>query len=979
MNSGIDKQLKDLQREKHQLEQLLSDEKNWYEYQNLRAAHPDLTERELIYKAGLPEPLASTLVDNRLFQARLKILDSIDFLTNLVSNSQTSSALELPVTPDTTLEEPLSNLNEDPQHIPQDLQESSDNNIPSDHEGVGANSHMEQEVAAAPSLLPDSNVENEAEIANNEDNEAVSNNLNVSDRETLDLTAAPNAPLHIKAEPKLPDVKSEIDINALNHFKAEPTDAGSILPSTSQDAAQIDDLTQISGIDHDIAMNLHKQGIRSYAQIASWTQAELSVVSALLDIGTRPRQQNWIEQAAQICAASETDLLQPESPEPAPSLYSDEEMQELDTAPAGDAIAVEDSSDTDTAFSMETTSLENRDIFSENKHKPAPPLLTKDEEGPLHQDVGQEPETEHSEIATSPHSAATIDREDDTNAEQETAAGEIEASQTLTYFTSVPEEPISEIGAEHSLSLTETADNEIATSPHNESTIDREDDTNAEQETAAGEIEASQTLTYFTSVPEEPISEIGAEHSLSLTETADNDDKPDDLTHIEQITAEDLKVLQDLGLMSFKALAGISAHDTQRLKSMLHNPERLNKEQWIEQAAMLADGQLTYFAQQQLCEFPTINANFPVQDPWTAKFQSQSHTMLESNQRRDEAATLTNDPSLPSPLNDVETLNIEKELAAVSDNEDIDKDHDALALSEHLLAEISHEELESESEHEPSIVSTQEPDPVSDVADAHLSEEEENLAHIEQRQTELNDRLDRLQQRISTISVPNLPPSPSTFSRSSDAASLKESTSDILVPFASPNARPASYKMKEPPALERQEPILDTTQADNFDFNKPTADTHNETANIPDTSKEYFDNLDLDEDEAEVQILNSPEEHATSSSPHIQNKEVGTKRHDDRLLGGRPWSSGDLARRLRNIGAKEEVKPSPVSRFAFYAEEASVEIIRRGAHSSTNDNVLETQSTMAVAHKKLEEPEENKMSTLSAGRFLSALTGRNKK
>jgi len=431
--------------------------------------------------------------------------------------------------------------------------------------------------------------------------------------------------------------------------------------------------------------------------------------------------------------------------------------------------------------------------------------------------------------------------------------------------------------------------------------------------------------------------------------------------------------------MSFKALAGISAHDTQRLKSMLHNPERLNKEQWIEQAAMLADGQLTYFAQQQLCEFPTINANFPVQDPWTAKFQSQSHTMLESNQRRDEAATLTNDPSLPSPLNDVETLNIEKELAAVSDNEDIDKDHDALALSEHLLAEISHEELESESEHEPSIVSTQEPDPVSDVADAHLSEEEENLAHIEQRQTELNDRLDRLQQRISTISVPNLPPSPSTFSRSSDAASLKESTSDILVPFASPNARPASYKMKEPPALERQEPILDTTQADNFDFNKPTADTHNETANIPDTSKEYFDNLDLDEDEAEVQILNSPEEHATSSSPHIQNKEVGTKRHDDRLLGGRPWSSGDLARRLRNIGAKEEVKPSPVSRFAFYAEEASVEIIRRGAHSSTNDNVLETQSTMAVAHKKLEEPEENKMSTLSAGRFLSALTGRNKK
>ncbi|WP_353229712.1 hypothetical protein [Novosphingobium sp.] len=63
-----------------------------------------------------------------------------------------------------------------------------------------------------------------------------------------------------------------------------------------------DDLTRIKGVGPKLSRLLNDLGITHYAQIAAWTEADLSAIDPQLGaFAGRPAKDGWIEQAALLC------------------------------------------------------------------------------------------------------------------------------------------------------------------------------------------------------------------------------------------------------------------------------------------------------------------------------------------------------------------------------------------------------------------------------------------------------------------------------------------------------------------------------------------------------------------------------------------------------------------------------------------------------------------------------------------------------
>ncbi len=71
---------------------------------------------------------------------------------------------------------------------------------------------------------------------------------------------------------------------------------------------------------------------------------------------------------------------------------------------------------------------------------------------------------------------------------------------------------------------------------------------------------------------------------------------PDDLTLIRTIDTALAASLNSLGIVAFAQIAGWSRPDVMRASQALGLGRRISKENWIEQAAMLASGRVTAFA-----------------------------------------------------------------------------------------------------------------------------------------------------------------------------------------------------------------------------------------------------------------------------------------------------------------------------------------------------------------------------------------------
>nr|WP_285834478.1 helix-hairpin-helix domain-containing protein [Kangiella sp. TOML190] len=61
-----------------------------------------------------------------------------------------------------------------------------------------------------------------------------------------------------------------------------------------------DDLTKLSGVGPVLAKKLHEAGVTSFAQIAAWTEADVTEFDEKLSFKGRIEREGWIEQAKEL-------------------------------------------------------------------------------------------------------------------------------------------------------------------------------------------------------------------------------------------------------------------------------------------------------------------------------------------------------------------------------------------------------------------------------------------------------------------------------------------------------------------------------------------------------------------------------------------------------------------------------------------------------------------------------------------------------
>lgn len=78
--------------------------------------------------------------------------------------------------------------------------------------------------------------------------------------------------------------------------------APSGIAASAEPATARDDLTRVRGIDRVLARKIEGLGVGRFADIARWTHADVTRISAALGLGRAISRQNWIEQAALLAA-----------------------------------------------------------------------------------------------------------------------------------------------------------------------------------------------------------------------------------------------------------------------------------------------------------------------------------------------------------------------------------------------------------------------------------------------------------------------------------------------------------------------------------------------------------------------------------------------------------------------------------------------------------------------------------------------------
>ncbi|MAM61254.1 50S ribosomal protein L21 [Maritimibacter sp. UBA3975] len=80
--------------------------------------------------------------------------------------------------------------------------------------------------------------------------------------------------------------------------KAEPKAEAKAAPKAKSDAA--DDLKELSGVGPALEKKLHEAGVTTFAQIASWTEADIAEMDEKLSFKGRIEREGWVEQAKKL-------------------------------------------------------------------------------------------------------------------------------------------------------------------------------------------------------------------------------------------------------------------------------------------------------------------------------------------------------------------------------------------------------------------------------------------------------------------------------------------------------------------------------------------------------------------------------------------------------------------------------------------------------------------------------------------------------
>ncbi len=162
-------------------------------------------------------------------------------------------------------------------------------------------------------------------------------------RRSLFAVARPAAgPAERRVDP-LPEVAQRAPARFGRGTEAETRRAPQVPPSPAAPPEPAQDLKRIRLIDATLEAGLNKLGIRRYDEIAAWKQPDVQRVGAALGLGRRIAKENWIEQAQVLAKGGETYFAtrrargEAASAEPTPD---EGEPRRIDLATANPAVAV---------------------------------------------------------------------------------------------------------------------------------------------------------------------------------------------------------------------------------------------------------------------------------------------------------------------------------------------------------------------------------------------------------------------------------------------------------------------------------------------------------------------------------------------------------------------------------------------------------------------------------------------------------------
>ncbi len=85
----------------------------------------------------------------------------------------------------------------------------------------------------------------------------------------------------------------------------KPAATSEAKPAAKAAASGADDLKQLSGVGPALEKKLHEAGVTSFAQIASWTEADIAEFDEKLSFKGRIEREGWVEQAKTLAAEKE--------------------------------------------------------------------------------------------------------------------------------------------------------------------------------------------------------------------------------------------------------------------------------------------------------------------------------------------------------------------------------------------------------------------------------------------------------------------------------------------------------------------------------------------------------------------------------------------------------------------------------------------------------------------------------------------------
>ena len=162
-------------------------------------------------------------------------------------------------------------------------------------------SSLEKAVEQATQLRTRERTELQAEIQSTKEAHAIT--VRELKSEMAKMRSAKTSRPRAEASSPIKPSKSKPKVAAKPKAAAKPKVAAkSKVTSSRKRKTLADELTMISGIGPVAAKKLKKLGVKTFAQIASWTAQDVQQVSQALAVGSRIKKEKWVQQAKKLTA-----------------------------------------------------------------------------------------------------------------------------------------------------------------------------------------------------------------------------------------------------------------------------------------------------------------------------------------------------------------------------------------------------------------------------------------------------------------------------------------------------------------------------------------------------------------------------------------------------------------------------------------------------------------------------------------------------